>query len=204
MKGSTVTLSPTATHDITWFKETLKKTDLMRTLKAIKLVIADVDGTLTNTNVYYDEQGEGGRDFNIQDGHIVKPALQAGLNISFMSGKDNPSTIQRAKRLGISETLCAAGMDTKTDSIKKIQSTLSISAEQTLIIGDDYLDAEVKLNGTVGVYVCPANALFYLQPHADLILPRNGGDSAFRLLMDLILYVQNKHFAQTLIAQALS
>jgi 3-deoxy-D-manno-octulosonate 8-phosphate phosphatase (KDO 8-P phosphatase) len=204
VKGSSVNVSTAASIDIKWFKETLKNTALINKLKAIKLIISDVDGTLTDTEVYYDAEGEGGRRFNIQDGYIVKPTLQAGLFISLMSGKDNPSTLQRASKLGIPQELCIVGLNSKTDAVKKIQSTLSVLPKQTLIFGDDYLDAEIKLNNTVGFYACPANSVFYLQPHADLIIPRNGGDGAFRLLMDLILYVQNKHFAQALIAHTIA
>lgn len=135
----------------------------------------------------------------MQDGYIVKPAMNAGITITFMSGKDNFSTIQRARQLGVPEELCIVGVDTKPIFVAKLQQKLNISIDQTLVIGDDFLDAEVKLQSVTKLYACPENTPFYLQQLADIIIPRNGGDSAFRLLMDLVLYVQNKHFAQVLI-----
>ena len=185
--------------DIAWFKQCLADQNLVAALKNIKLVISDVDGTLTDTTVYVDQAGEGGRTFSVQDGYIVKPAMLAGITITFMSGKDNFSTIQRARKLGIPEDLCIVGIDTKPMFVAKIQQKLNISIDQTLLIGDDFLDAEVKLQSATKLYACPENTPFYLQQLADIIVPRTGGDGAFRLLMDLVLYVQKKHFAQVLI-----
>lgn len=190
--------------DQIWFKQCLENKALIQALKNIKLIVTDVDGTLTDANVYVDQDGEGGRRFSVQDGYIIKPAMQAGLVISFMSGKGNPSTIQRGKTLGIPEDLLIVGMETKTQAIGSLQKKFNLSKEQTMIVGDDYLDALVKINQATGLFVCVANAPFYLQPMADLVLPREGGQSAFRLLMDLVLYVQEKHFAQELIKQSLS
>lgn len=186
-------------RDIAWFKLCLADQKLVAALKNIKLVISDVDGTLTDTTIYVDDKGEGGRTFSVQDGYIVKPAMLAGITITFMSGKDNFSTIQRARKLGVPEDLCIVGVDTKPIFVKKLQEKLNFSIDQTLLIGDDFLDAEVKLQSATGLYACPENTPFYLQQLADIVIPRSGGDSAFRLLMDLVLYVQNKHFAQVLI-----
>lgn len=198
------THTSSVTQDIAWFKECLANTELIAALKNIKLIISDVDGTLTDAKIYIDTQGEGGRLFSVQDGFIIKPLQKAGLTIALMSGKDNFSTIQRARKLGIPEELCIVGVDTKPVAVKKLQEKLGLTAEQTLIIGDDFLDAEVKLHNVVKLYVCPSNTIFYLQHVADLVIPRHGGDHAFRLFMDLILYIHNKHFAQALIEKALN
>jgi len=192
-----------ATVDSTWFSQCLIDEALVEALKKIKLIICDVDGTLTDASVYVSAEGEGGRLFNVQDGFIVKPAMQAGLHIAFVSGKDNKSTIERAKKLGIPENLCIVGMESKHEVVKKLQQEQNVTTNEILVFGDDFLDADIKLHKLAGMYVCPANAIFYLQPLADLIIPRGGGQGAFRLLLDLILYVQNKHFAQQLIEQAL-
>lgn len=187
------------TRDIAWFKQCLANQNLVAALKNIKLVISDVDGTLTDTMVYVDEQGEGGRRFSVQDGYIVKPVINAGITISFMSGKDNFSTIQRARKLGIPDDLCVVGLDAKPIAVQKLQQKLGVTVDQTLLIGDDFLDADVKRQSGIKLYACPENTPFYLQQIADVIIPRAGGDGAFRLMMDLLLYVHNKHFAQVLI-----
>jgi 3-deoxy-D-manno-octulosonate 8-phosphate phosphatase (KDO 8-P phosphatase) len=197
------TLSPEAQSDILWFKTILTHKELIDKLKRIKLVIADVDGSLTNTLIAVDAHGEGARQFNIQDGYITVKAQTAGVIISFMSGKDNSSTLQRAQKLGIPAEHCAVGLLSKPEAVEALQKKLGLTSDQTLIFGDDYLDVEVKLKNAAGIFSCPSNAVFYIQPHADFVVPKAGGDGAFRLLLDLLLYVQDKHFAGNMITHAL-
>jgi len=189
--------------DIAWFRGQVANHSLVEKLKGIKLIICDVDGTLTDATVYVTGEGEGGRSFNVQDGFIVKFVMQAGITLALMSGKDNPSTVQRAKKLGIPEELCVVGLTSKPESVRMLQQKYAATPAQTLIIGDDFLDAEVKLSNTAGFYACPTNTPFYLQTAADLILPCAGDKGAFRMLMDLILYVHGKHPAQNLISQTI-
>jgi 3-deoxy-D-manno-octulosonate 8-phosphate phosphatase (KDO 8-P phosphatase) len=192
-----------AAPDIAWFRGQLIHKPLVEKLKGIKLVICDVDGTLTDTMIYVTGEGEGGRSFNVQDGFIVKFVMQAGITLTLMSGKDNPSTVQRAKKLGIPEELCIVGLTSKPESVRMLQQKYAATPAQTLIIGDDILDAEVRLDHTAGLYACPTNAPFYLQAFADIVIPHNGGNGAFRLIMDLLLYIRDKHPAQALITQAI-
>jgi len=189
--------------DIAWFKNILANQELVARLQAIKLIVADVDGTLTDGSIYFDAQGEGGRAFSVQDGYIVRPAMQAGLTIALMSGKNNNTTLHRGTQLGIPEDLCFAGILTKPEAVSTIQQKHGIEPAQTLMVGDDHLDAQVKLHGMASLFVCPANTPFYYQTIADIILPRAGHEHAVRLLFDLILYVRKQHFSQDLIDKAL-
>lgn len=200
----TQALVPQTATDIAWFSACLHNQELVATLKNISLIISDVDGTLTGGHIYIDDEKEGGRLFSIVDGYIVKNVQQAGLALALMSGKGNSSTIVRGKKLGIPEELCIVGMLKKPAAVQELQQKLSIRPEQTLFIGDDVLDAEVKLANKKTVFACPANAPFYIQKTADIIIPRNGDNHAFRLLMDLVLFIQNKHIAQDLITHALA
>lgn len=189
--------------DIAWFKHILQSEKIVSALKNIKLFVCDVDGTLTNAGIDILPSGEGGRSFSVQDGYIVKHMQKSGITLALMSGKDNISTIQRGKGLGIPEEFLIVGMLEKTEAVQKMQKSLGVSSSQTLIMGDDYLDTKVKLNNAVALYVCPSNTPFYLQTAADIIVPRSGGNSAFRLFTDLLLYVQDKHFAPDMIKKAL-
>jgi len=191
--------------DLSWFKTALENKEIVERLKNIKLIISDVDGSLTDAKVYVDEEGERGRFFSTQDGYIVKPALEHGIKISLMSGKANKSTEIRAKYIGIPESLCFTGNLNKIELIKKLADEHGLNPDQILIFGDDMPDARVKLASWANVFACPANTPFYIQlAAADLVIPRSGGNDAFRLLLDLILYVQGVHEAQDLIKKSLS
>ena len=189
--------------DIRWFKNCLANPSLVQKLQNIKLIVCDVDGSLTNAGIYVTSDGEGGRIFSVQDGYVVRPLLKAGVTLSLMSGKDNASTFQRARMLGIPEELCIVGILDKPPATKHLQERLNITRAQTVIFGDDFLDARVKQENLVSMFVCLNNAPFYIQAYADMVIPRGGGEGAFRLFADLVLYVQQKHFAFDLIAATL-
>ncbi len=192
-----------AKKDLIWFKKCCANKSLVNKLKKIKLIISDVDGTLTDASIYTSEEGEGGRYFSVQDGYITQPAIQSGLHIAFVSGKSNLSTLKRGLKLGIPEDMCIGGAKEKISIAKKLQDKVNVTIDQTMIFGDDFLDANVKVNKAVGLYICPLNTPFYLQNMADLVIPAAGGTYAFRLLLDLMLFLNKKHFAQALIEKAL-
>lgn len=194
----------TAQTDKIWFKTIVANQTLVAKLQKIKLIVFDVDGTLTDASIYVDDHGEGGRIFNIQDGYAFRPIANAGITTALMSGKKNISTIERGKALGIPEELCIVGSLTKPAAIKILQERLSITAEQTLMMGDDHLDVQVIQAGTAALFACPENTPFYYHDTADLVIPRTGGNGAARLLLDLVLFVHNAHFSQDLIVQSIA
>lgn len=189
--------------DLTWFKSVLKDNNLMDRFKKIKLVISDVDGALTNAKVYVAEDGEGGRNFSTQDGFFVKWMIDHGINVVLISGKKNKSTEVRARYIGVPLDQCFMGHVEKNWIIDEICKKFNLTKEQILVYGDDLPDANMKLADIVELFICPANAPFYIQSLADLVLPREGGNNAFRLMSDLILYVQGKHKVQDLVRAAL-
>lgn len=188
-------------ENLTWFKKQLQNTELVEQLKKTKLVITDIDGCLTNSNIYPNGSDET-KGFSVQDGFATAKAIKAGLNIALLTGKKGPILEQRAATLGIPPERRFFGYcSDKIKAVKKIQQDGNFSKEETLFFGDDFLDVEVR--SAVKMFVCPNNAIFYIKPQADLVLPRPGGKGAFRLLLDLVMYVQQIHFAQTLIENAL-
>lgn len=189
--------------DAAWFSSCCSNQSLMQAIKNVKLLVCDVDGTLTDATVYTDAHAEGGRYFSTQDGFMVSYARAAGLIIALVSGKTNPSTIVRARQLGIPESLCVGGSHDKPSVTRTLQQTYDVQPEQTMAFGDDYLDAMVKIYKAASLYACPANTIFYLQPLADLIIPAAGGTHALRLVLDLWLYSNQKHPAQELIERVL-
>jgi len=183
----------------TWFCQALSNKALIDQLKNIKLLVCDVDGSLTDANVYFSLEGEDGRSFSVQDGFAMEKAVKAGLLLSLMSGKSNKTTMLRGMPLGIPEELCIVGVKHKPSIIKELAQRYNLELKHIAIFGDDFLDAQVKLELSDILFIAPANTPFYLTPHADLQLPLAGGQSAFRLFLDLLLFVQSKHFAQELI-----
>ena len=182
-----------------WFKTCLKNNELVSKLKKIKLVISDVDGAQTDGRIYFPEGDGEVKGFSVQDGFLT--ARSNDLNIAFLSGRESKSTQARALKLGIPNELCKQNYGSgKEPAIKEMQKNTAATKEETLFFGDDVLDLESK--PFVSLFAAPENGLFYVTHFADIIVPRKGGHGAFRLLLDLILSVQNKHLAQKYLQEA--
>lgn len=189
---------------LSWFQAMLNNPRLVRQLKEVTLVITDVDGSLTDGTVHYDANGEADRMYSPQDGFGLRMAMDNGIKVAFLSGNAGSSIISRARKLRIPEALIILGAHDKRVAVKSLQTVAGASSHQTLIFGDDYLDAAVKEYDPGVVFAMPANGIFYLHSLADCVLPSAAGaGSALRLMLDLILYAQGKHFAQHLIRKAL-
>ncbi|KKP22565.1 MAG: 3-deoxy-D-manno-octulosonate 8-phosphate phosphatase [candidate division TM6 bacterium GW2011_GWF2_28_16] len=184
--------------DKNWFINNINNKNLIEKLQKIKVIITDIDGCLTNANLLVTENNIG-KSFSVQDGFGTSTAIKNKLiDIAFLTGRTDEATKIRAKMLGIPDELCFTGIDQKKIAkIKAIQKLKNITKEETLYFGDDLLDFEAL--DAIGVMASPENTVFYFQDYANIIVPRTGGDSAFRLLLDLVLYAQNKHFAQEFI-----
>ena len=224
---------PKNLNDKIWFKECLNNKDLISKIEKIKLVITDVDGCLTNGTIdigisrkyfpmvellptnkhiskFYDlilswlaTEKNLDKNFSTQDGFAINKTLESdNLKIAFLSGRRDEATSIRADMLGVPQDMCFIGIhEKKINIVKNIQENKNISIDETLYFGDDYLDFETK--PSIGLFACPINTPFYFKDASDLIIPKKGGQHAFRLLLDLVLYVQKKHFAQEFIKNSL-
>jgi 3-deoxy-D-manno-octulosonate 8-phosphate phosphatase (KDO 8-P phosphatase) len=187
-----------------WFKENLKNKELVEKLKKIELIISDIDGCLTDGKVYYSANDHIQKCFSIQDGFLMGKCNKKNMpHIALISGRSDKAAAKRAKILGIPDELYYQGVDkNKSGAVKEIQEKLSLTKEQTIFFGDDILDLETK--PVVGLLASPKNSFFYIHENSDIVVPKCGGNGALRLLLDLILYVQNKHIVQDFIKKSIS
>ena len=153
-------------------------------LAAIKLVLTDCDGVLTDGGVYYGEQGEVLKKFNIRDGMGVERLRKwAEVPTGIITGEMSPSVKQSAAKLNITEL--HLGIKDKERVLVEILERYSLSPEQIAYIGDDVNDLVVR--PYVGVFFCPADALPQVINQADVVLQLPGGSGCFREMAELIL-----------------
>ena len=74
-------------------------------LKGISLVALDVDGVLTDGNIYYGQNGEFIKGFNVKDGLGIKMLQRYEIKVAFISGGKGGATEIRAKQLDISHCI---------------------------------------------------------------------------------------------------
>lgn len=70
-------------------------------LSNVKLLIADVDGVLTDGGVYYDASGEALKRFHVRDGLGVGLLQKSGVKVAFLSGRDSASLRKRISDLDV-------------------------------------------------------------------------------------------------------
>ena len=53
----------------------------------IKLILLDVDGTLTDGGIYRDNNGEEFKKFNVKDGYVIINARKLGIDFGIITGR---------------------------------------------------------------------------------------------------------------------
>ncbi len=151
-------------------------------LKQIKYLIIDVDGTLTDAGIYYDEHGNELKKFCTKDAAGFFAAHQAGIKIMILTGRECAATTRRMKEMKVDYLV----QDCK-NKVKYIQGFMrenNISKEDLGYLGDDLNDLPgMSLCGFVG---CPADACEEVKERADYISDVKGGYGAVR---DIISYL---------------
>lgn len=152
-------------------------------MKAIELLVLDVDGVLTDGRVFIHSDGTESKGFSILDGHGIRMWQRAGLHVALLSGRASEATARRAEELEIAHVI--QGAKSKLPVLKELLEKLSLSPAQAAYIGDDVMDLPIVRY--VGFGVAVANAVDELKKHADYVTARQGGDGAVREVIEYIL-----------------
>ena len=152
--------------------------------KHIKLLLTDCDGVLTDGGVYYGEEGEVLKKFNIKDGMGVERLRNfAQIQTGIITGEVSASVIKRAEKLHISEL--HLGIKDKVSILIQIMVNHNLTREQIAYIGDDVND--IGIMQKVGLTACPADAISFTKEIADYVCKAKGGEGCFREFAELII-----------------
>lgn len=154
----------------------------------IKLVILDVDGTLTDGGIYYDSHGNEMKRFDVKDGLGIKVALEAGIQFAIITGRESSMVLRRAKELGIQHVM--TGKQKKYPVYIELLDKLKLSADEVGYIGDDLNDVPVM--NEVGYCACPNDAAEHVKKICDFVAEKNGGYGAVRECIEYLVRKQNK------------
>lgn len=149
----------------------------------LKYIILDVDGTLTDGGIYYDEHGNELKKFCTKDGTGIICAKRAGIQILVLTGRECAATTRRLTELGVN-ALCQNIKD-KVSFLKSWMSTEGVDKDDVGYIGDDINDlGSMKLCGFVG---CPGDACIEVKKISNYVSPILGGHGAVRDVIEYIL-----------------
>jgi N-acylneuraminate cytidylyltransferase len=149
----------------------------------IKMVLADCDGTLTDGGMYYSTDGEVLKKFNTRDGAGLRMLKESGIITGIITGESSNIVRKRAEKLGVDEIL--TGIGDKKSAINELCEKYGISMSETAFIGDDINDIEAL--GSVGLGICPAEAMPEVKAVSSLTTVACGGAGAVREAADYIL-----------------
>ncbi|MCB1867990.1 MAG: 3-deoxy-manno-octulosonate-8-phosphatase KdsC [Gammaproteobacteria bacterium] len=161
-------------------KETLEKA------AAIKLVVFDVDGVLTDGTLFLGDDGLEYKAFNSKDGLGMKMLQRSGVEIGIITARNSHVVALRMESLGIKHVY--QGQENKLPALKELQQKLGLKSEQIAYVGDDVVDLPIMRY--VGLSIAVQDAHRQAISHAHWITSARGGRGAAREVCDLLLEAQ--------------
>lgn len=156
--------------------------DALARLAAAKLLVLDVDGTLTDGRVVYVGEVES-QAFCVRDGQGLVWLRRAGVKLAWISGRGSVPTRRRAVELGVD--FVRLRCRDKTAALKEAQAELGVTAAETIAMGDDLPD--LALAAGAAFFAAPADARVEVRERADLVTRGVGGNGAVRELCERCL-----------------
>ena len=151
---------------------------------AVRLVVMDVDGTLTDGGIYIGNDGECCKRFHCRDGLAVSASVRHGLPVILLTGRDSRIIRLRAAELGLPAEAVLTGVADKGAALRQLLARYGVTAGQVACLGDDLNDLPILTQA--GLSACPADAAADVRVRVHVVLPHAGGQGAARDLLELI------------------
>jgi len=155
---------------------------------AVRLLVLDVDGVLTDGSIHLDDQGVETKCFHVRDGQGIKLWLHAGHHLAMITGRAGQAVQHRARELNIKHLVQGAG--DKREALQQLMDQLNVTAEQTAVIGDDLPD--VPMLEMCGYPIAVSDAVPEVCRMARFITSRPGGRGAVREAIEHLLKRQSR------------
>lgn len=146
----------------------------------IKMLVMDVDGTLTDGRIYIGVDGEVMKAFDVKDGYGIVQLRKEGVLPVIITGRKSTIVEKRASELGINEL--HQGIHNKLEKLKEIAEKYDIKAEEIAYIGDDLNDMECI--NYCSLSACPNDAMEEIKYLVSYVCKKNGGRGAVREFID--------------------
>ena len=159
---------------------------LLPRLQALKGLIMDVDGVLTNGQIIIDDEGRESKIFHVRDGHGLKLLRRAGFQLALLTGRFSRVVELRAAELGI-ELVYQKVVD-KIVAYQQIKARFGLKDQQIGYLGDDLVDIPVMKQ--VGFAATISDGISEMDQVVHWRSNYPGGRGAVREICELILHAQ--------------
>ena len=156
--------------------------------RAIRLILCDVDGVLTDGGIVLDNDGMETKRFHVRDGMGIRLWHKAGYRFGLITLRSSNIVKRRVAELGIEIVL--QGTDDKRAAMRGVLDELALTPAETCYIGDDLPDLPAAREAGLGVAV--ADACTDLRQAAHYVTTLPGGSGAVRETIEMILRAQGR------------
>lgn len=168
------------------FDNNLGPEDLALRAENIKLIVMDVDGTLTDGRIFVGNEGELMKAFDAKDGQGIVLWHKSQRESAIITGRSSSITALRAKALGIKHVY--QDCPDKRAAYEDLKEKTGLDDDDICYIGDDLPDIPLLLKAGLAVAVADASEETRLAAHYVTESP--GGFGAVRETIELILSAQ--------------
>jgi 3-deoxy-D-manno-octulosonate 8-phosphate phosphatase (KDO 8-P phosphatase) len=161
----------------------MKDEALAERCRALKLILTDVDGVMTDGTVLLLPDGGEAKSFHIRDGLALVLAHRAGLRTGLVSGRASAVVERRAAELGMA--VVRQGVRDKAAVLREILAEQGLAAHEAAYMGDDVNDLPVLRE--VGLSAAPADAPLEVRLEAFMVTEARGGQGCLREFVEAIL-----------------
>ncbi|MBE6526668.1 MAG: 3-deoxy-D-manno-octulosonate 8-phosphate phosphatase [Thermoplasmata archaeon] len=156
----------------------------------IKLLVMDVDGTLTDGKIHMGQSGELFKTFDIKDGYGIYSLLKKyDIIPAIITGRFSDIVLNRCSELGITEIY--QGCTDKIQPLYNLATKYNLMIDKYGIIkgcayiGDDLID--LPCMEKCELTACPADAVQEIRSIANYVCKTNGGNGAVREFIEWII-----------------
>lgn len=161
---------------------------MKKDLKQIKYIVIDVDGTMTDAGIYYDEHGNELKKFCTKDAAGFFAAHQAGMQIMVLTGRECQATTRRMQEMKVEYLV--QNIKDKVAYLTRFMQEHEIAKDELAYLGDDLNDlGGMELAGFVG---CPADACEEVKAVSDYVSEVKGGYGAVRDIISHMLKLRGE------------
>jgi YrbI family 3-deoxy-D-manno-octulosonate 8-phosphate phosphatase len=149
---------------------------------AIRLLVLDFDGVMTDNRVLVDQDGREAVWVHRGDGWGIARLREAGVSVVVISAETNSVVMARCRKLQIDSI---QGCDDKLAALRQLARERNIDRESIAYVGNDVNDVDCL--EWVGLPIAVADSDTEVRAVAKRITSRTGGWGAVREVADWIL-----------------